>query len=385
MASKYAKQLKIPNEFPQVLKDLTREVLREQTNKVMHKEVDILGFAAEYFKKLVNDRDALTNTNTNQEGKDGKCIGGCPIYTKDEVKHFVYEGFQAGSEDEAKRMAFGQFNWRFEKLIKEKFPGLSVKCRDQMLAEVDEDETGQISCKELLPVFVELVQQEQDALVVRGSGLPEVEVPEIAVVHGMMNEQLESVVLQCFSVEDTEQNGTLSRGLCKRALQSKQLGFTRQEINVMMQHVMCEDEDVVQYENWVSTICNVAIRMHVKKSVEVPATQEDVLSLFTEIYASNDQDNSGKFSVGQLEELFYMADVGLTILQVRLLLGEAELDDQGMVDYETFITNNTTMILQLTSFEMQNYSIQELQEYRNSAKAHCVLHNLNAQDFEVRS
>lgn len=43
MASKYLQQFPIPAEFPHILRDLTREILRLQPRDIIH-------FSAEYFK-----------------------------------------------------------------------------------------------------------------------------------------------------------------------------------------------------------------------------------------------------------------------------------------------------------------------------------------------
>ena len=51
MASKYARRFALPEGFPQILKDFTREVLRSQTD-------DINKFAYEYFTEAIRRRDS---------------------------------------------------------------------------------------------------------------------------------------------------------------------------------------------------------------------------------------------------------------------------------------------------------------------------------------
>ncbi len=54
---KYAKDFQIPAEFPEILRNLTREILRDQPK-------DINKFACEYFEKLKQDR-SLANLVTD--------------------------------------------------------------------------------------------------------------------------------------------------------------------------------------------------------------------------------------------------------------------------------------------------------------------------------
>ena len=53
---KYAKDFQIPAEFPEVLRNLTREILRDQPK-------DINKYAMEYFEKLKQQRSLEQVTN----------------------------------------------------------------------------------------------------------------------------------------------------------------------------------------------------------------------------------------------------------------------------------------------------------------------------------
>ena len=55
---KYAKDFKIPTEFPEVLRNLTREILRDQPK-------DINKYSPEYFEKLKRDANLANVTDEN--------------------------------------------------------------------------------------------------------------------------------------------------------------------------------------------------------------------------------------------------------------------------------------------------------------------------------
>lgn len=79
MASKFAKQFQIPPEFPDILKEFTREVLRNQP-------ADIVEFAAKYFDCLANGLPADT-----QGGHDASDVPGMAL---DDIERIIKELFE---------------------------------------------------------------------------------------------------------------------------------------------------------------------------------------------------------------------------------------------------------------------------------------------------
>lgn len=94
MASKFAKPLAIPPDFPDVLRNFAREVLRQQ-GKIETQEA-IFEFGAQYFRDLIDKRS----------GSGAKASGAAetnaplPLYcqlTEDEVRELVVGAFAASS------------------------------------------------------------------------------------------------------------------------------------------------------------------------------------------------------------------------------------------------------------------------------------------------
>jgi hypothetical protein len=60
MASKYLQKFPVPDNFPEILQDFTREILREQP-------IDIIEFGARYFKAKENGEEFIWDpTKSNQ-------------------------------------------------------------------------------------------------------------------------------------------------------------------------------------------------------------------------------------------------------------------------------------------------------------------------------
>ena len=63
MSSKYSQQFDVPEGFPDLLRDFTREVLRAQPAG----DVAILEFGEQFFKQLAKKRDEIAFTNDDSE------------------------------------------------------------------------------------------------------------------------------------------------------------------------------------------------------------------------------------------------------------------------------------------------------------------------------
>ncbi|GLD93140.1 hypothetical protein PINS_up001732 [Pythium insidiosum] len=90
MASKYAKPLQIPSEFPDVLRNFAREVLRLQ-GKVETKE-QIYEFGAHYFQELLVKRDGAGAKLAPSSGAGGSM----PAYmsmTEEELRDALVAAF----------------------------------------------------------------------------------------------------------------------------------------------------------------------------------------------------------------------------------------------------------------------------------------------------
>lgn len=92
--TKYSSSLSIPPEFPEILKDFTREVLR-------HQPKEIYQFAAEYFAELIRKQEATASSSSSSEKPEVIFVLGGPGSGKGTqcaniVKHFGFVHLSAG-------------------------------------------------------------------------------------------------------------------------------------------------------------------------------------------------------------------------------------------------------------------------------------------------
>lgn len=101
MASKYAKPLQVPAEFPDVLRAFTREVLRLQ-GKVETQEA-IFEFGAQYFRELLEKRNGGAGSKASV-GAGGVTDVPVPMYvqlSEEDVRDAISGALEAvrGQED----------------------------------------------------------------------------------------------------------------------------------------------------------------------------------------------------------------------------------------------------------------------------------------------
>jgi Ca2+-binding EF-hand superfamily protein len=203
-------------------------------------------------------------------------------------------------------------------------------------------------------------------------------------IHGMMQDELESVLREIFQRADADDTGSLSRLEFMDCVRDADLGLSRRELNALMSEVPVLDSDPsrVAYPDFIPLCFPVLRDVFVHGVVELPNDQDSLAQYLTEVFASGDAEGTGLLSVGELAKLFRAADIGLTRLQIVTLLVEAQQDESGSVQYEKFAAHVAGMALVLASFDSQQTFASYLQKYRKTSEYYTVL-DMNQHSFEV--
>lgn len=105
MASKYAKPMQIPADFPDILRNFTREVLRQQ-GKVETKEA-IYAFGSQYFKELVAKHNGV---NKAVDGAAMNALTQAYLKMEEEaIKEFVVVAFNDAQQQNGGMVVYEQF------------------------------------------------------------------------------------------------------------------------------------------------------------------------------------------------------------------------------------------------------------------------------------
>ncbi|RHY56853.1 hypothetical protein DYB38_001706, partial [Aphanomyces astaci] len=180
MASRYAKNIKVPAEFPEMLRNFAREVLRHQ-DKIKTRD-DILQYGIRYFTEVTEK-----NAGVNNGAQDEKEV--YMTMSDDEIEEYMWQIFRASDPGSVGNLDEGDFKKNIE----------------------SHDVAG---------ASKELVVETSNSL-----------------SHGLLREEFESLLREILHNIDIDNTGTLTRADFMGCLQVKpdaDLGLTRKETNLVL-------------------------------------------------------------------------------------------------------------------------------------------------------
>ncbi|KAG7398516.1 hypothetical protein PHYBOEH_010973 [Phytophthora boehmeriae] len=378
MASKYAKPMQIPADFPDVLRNFTREVLRQQ-GKVETKEA-IYAFGVQYFKDL-----AAKRSGSDKPFDEAALNAVTPAYIKMEeeaVKELLLVAFNEAQQQNGGMVRYDQMKQILDG-VGEQLQLSSSELR-ALYAEADENEEGAISCADFLPLCLQATLQLRKNYPQRLTRLESFSKRDTEFfLHGMMQDEMESILRETFQRTDKDEVGALGRMTFMDAIRDADLGLTRREVNILMSEAPGAEDDpgIVVYGDFIPICFPVLRDAYVHGTLEVHNSQDWIAQYLTEVFASGDSENTGLLTVAEIARLFRAADVGLTRLQIITAMAEAQEDNTGFVNYENFAAHVAKMVFVLTNVDNQQTYADFLQKYRKTSEYYTVL-DLNQHTFE---
>lgn len=378
MASKYAKPMQVPADFPDVLRNFTREVLRQQ-GKVETKEA-IYAFGALYFKDLV-----AKQSGASKAIDDAALNAMTPAYVKmdeEAIKEFIIVAFNDAQQQTGGMISYDQFKQILDSAGEQlQLSPFELKA---LYAEADENEEGAISCADFLPLGVQATLQLRSNYPQRLVRIESFSKRETEFfLHGMMQDEMESILRETFQRADKDETGVLNRLAFMDAIRDADLGFTRREVNILMSEAPVAEDDpsVIVYADFIPICFPVLKDAYTRGILEAHNNQDWIAQYLTEVFASADSENTGLLTVSEIARLFRAGDVGLTRLQIIAVMAAAQEDSTGFVNYEQLATHVSGMVLALTNVDSQQTYGTYLQKYRKTSEYYTVL-ELNQHTFE---
>lgn len=325
MTSKYAKRFHVPDGFPELLKDLTREVMREVTEgRRSGEREELCRFAHEFFVRRLQQR-------AERQGPD---------MSDEELHSHILDLFRRADADGNGYLDHGEFKAVLQSVAEEL--RLSHGEIRSIMAEADTNEDGVIEYEEFVPLAMDVVR----AIFSKAAhGAKRAEREEEAerqtrdfMLHGMPRREMEQLMMDAFRRADADGNGTLSRPEFHQCLREADLGLTRREVNALMMEVDEDGDGVISYDEFVPLCFDILVQI-VSEDVatqSVPREEQELAEYFYALFANADPSGSGALPGQHLKELIREADLGLTRVQINALMSEAEEDEEGAVDYAAF-------------------------------------------------
>merc|ERR1712086_314648 len=260
MTSRYRKPFRYPDGFADVLRDFTREVLRDQPRSIPE-------FGANYFDRIL--KQAADRMSPEQ------------------LQEYLAQVFMEADVDGSGSLSYKEFKTVI-KTAKLNFDKHEIR---QMLMEADEDGNGSIDYNEFLPVGVDIVQAiyaRREARATKEGLAAETEAAaRTALLHGMTKAQY-SELLSTYFKAHADGSNVLTREQFTEALKNAELGLTRHEINLIKSEVDVNDDGLID----ISEFDNVFFEMLVECISQVLAEEvrgaDELTTYLLEIFRGGD-------------------------------------------------------------------------------------------------
>merc|ERR1712216_976025 len=296
MTSRYRKPFRYPDGFADVLRDFTREVLREQPKSIPD-------FGAAYFENLLRQGAEM------QQDMEG---GAAPTrMSPEELQEFLADIFIEADRDKSGTLSYIDYN-------------------------------------EFLPIGVDIVQaifarREAEAAAQADQEAAQ-EAARIALVHGMDKDQYKQMLLSYFRAHDVDNSGFLSRKEFKECMKSSELGLTRQEINALMSEIDVDGDGNISLEEFDNIFFEMLVEIVSAAAIEESRNADELTMYLLEIFRGADLEGQGLLHKQDVIDLLRRGDFGLTKIQVLAMLAEAQMDEHGFIQYEALAPFAATMI-----------------------------------------
>uniref|UniRef100_A0A7S0ASR6 EF-hand domain-containing protein n=1 Tax=Pyrodinium bahamense TaxID=73915 RepID=A0A7S0ASR6_9DINO len=335
MSSKFAKQYRIPPEFPDILKDFTREVLRNQPP-------DINEFAAKYFDCLANGLPA--DAKGGQLGADDE-----PDMSLEEVEGIIQDLFRKYDRDGNQFLDPQEFKALMEDLQQRlDFP------KDQVylfLAEADMNADGMIEYEEFIPLALQIIQGMYAKKRLEQHMTNVDQHAEDLLVHGMSRDELTELVSSIFERMDQDQSGFLCKQEFVAALMSMELGLTRREINTIMFQIDQDRDGNISYREFVPFAFDLLQKLTSLRLLETELENDDFAQFLNDLFRAKDTEMMGTLSVDEVRDILHQAMLGLTRMQIYTVISEADITQDDRIAYTAFIPRAVGLIRSMLSFE----------------------------------
>jgi len=336
MSSKFAKQYQIPPEFPDILKDFAREVLRNQP-------ANINEFAAKYFDCLAQGLPA------EGTGGEAAAAGDEPEMSLDEVDNIIQDLFHKYDSDANGYLDPSEFKALMSDLQQRmEFPPDEIY---RFLAEADMNEDGMIEYEEFIPLALQIVQGMYAKKRLQQHVADIDQHAEDLLVHGMSRDELTELVGSIFERMDQDGSGTLSKAEFATALTSMELGLTRREINTVMFSIDQDGDGGISYREFVPFAFDLLQKLTSLRLLETELENDELAQYLTDLFKARDVLMEGQLHIDDIRDLLHQAMLGLSRMQIYTVISEAEVNSDMNIAYGTFIPRAVGLIRSMLSFE----------------------------------
>lgn len=260
--------------------------------------------------------------------------------------------------------------------------GMSDADLRHVMSEADENDDGMIDFNEFLPLAMsifEAIYAKQDLHVHEQQA---VDKASDLLLHGMSREELEAMLHQLFDNADEEKKGYLDRQQFGKVLRDSNFGFTRREINVLMNQVDENEDGVIEFKEFVPLAFDLCVGIMARSlaNQDLPSGVAEAQDFFLALFSNADPDGAGHLKLNDIKKLIQQADLGLSRVQISALCSEAKRDPaDSKVDYKQFAPVAAQMVSSIINF--QNAEDQAMRKERRQDAQYALIYGRDEEAF----
>ena len=172
----------------------------------------------------------------------------------------------------------------------------------------------------------------------------------------MTTDELASFAIDVFLRFDADQNGVLDVWEFKEVLKSTALNFNKEEIREIMAESDADGNGIIDYKEFlpifVELVTSLKSAQETKQQrhevedetrTEVEAlfikgmTEEELTLRMQQLFTQFDDDGNGTLDPEEFQRALNSADLGLSRKEINMLLGEADVNDDGCIEYDELV------------------------------------------------
>uniref|UniRef100_A0A7S4NVP2 EF-hand domain-containing protein n=1 Tax=Guillardia theta TaxID=55529 RepID=A0A7S4NVP2_GUITH len=111
--------------------------------------------------------------------------------------------------------------------------------------------------------------------------------------------------------------------------------------------------------------------------------QEHLVEYLTDIFVKSDEDGNGVLDKREFKTLLQNANLGLTKKQIKLLYSQADMNEDGLIQYREFIPACIELISSIQARKETQQQVEEAEQSAAEAAENYVFRGIPREEIEV--
>ncbi|KAG8461771.1 hypothetical protein KFE25_001389 [Diacronema lutheri] len=239
----------------------------------------------------------------------------------------------------------------FKALISTSALGLRAVELRRLLAEIDEDDDGNVSYAEFVPVAIDVLQamrareavsaaeRELDAAADRAAG---------ELVNGIPRAEMLALAQQAFEAYDSDGSGLLSRHELKRVLRDTRLALSARQVRLVLARLDTSGDEQLSIDEFAPLVVEILVAQF--KSELRAASWGGVEAQLRALIARADAEGTGVLHRSRLVDVLLLQDtITLSRMQANAMVAAAREEEDGSIALDEFVPVALAMLRALSA------------------------------------